>query len=219
MLHSVNDSVPPEFARENCPNNAIRPLELERLILALKRAGYSFAKFLDAVERGGAKTVCLTFDDGLEDNYSALLPILRRHSVPCTCFVTNRGAHSPEFLSPAQIREMDASGLVEIGGHTANHAKLDELPPDAARREIVENKLWLEDVLGRSVASFCYPKGGENDSVVRMVRDAGYACAAAMVKKMRPPSADPYRVHRQIIPRGMETWQAYLLATRGKCRI
>ena len=40
-----------------------------------------------------------------------------------------------------------------------------------------------------------------------------------MVKKMRPVGTDPYRIHRQIIPRGMKTWQSYLLATRGRYKI
>ena len=69
------------------------------------------------------------------------------------------------------------------------------------------------------IASFAYPCGGENDDIVAEVVAAGYRFAAAMVKKMRPVGTDPYRIHRQIIPRGMKTWQAYLLATRGKYKI
>ena len=88
-----------------------------------------------------------------------------------------------------------------------------------AREQIRANKRDLEAVLGHPIASFAYPCGGENDDIVSEVVAAGYRFAAAMVKKMRPVGTDPYRIHRQIIPRGMKTWQSYLLATRGKYKI
>ena len=118
-----------------------------------------------------------------------------------------------------QLREMDASGLVEIGGHTSGHCVLTSVDLPEAREQIRANKRDLESVLGHSIVSFAYPCGGENDDIVAEVRGAGYRFAAAMVKKMRPVEIDPYRIHRQIIPRGKKTWQAYLLATRGKYKI
>jgi peptidoglycan/xylan/chitin deacetylase (PgdA/CDA1 family) len=146
------------------------------------------------------------------------LPILKRHGVPATCFVTSR-FDDPRFLSREQLREMDASGLVEIGGHTSGHCVLTSVDLTEAREQIRANKRDLESVLGHSIVSFAYPCGGENDDIVAEVRGAGYRFAAAMVKKMRPVGTDPYRIHRQIIPRGKKTWQAYLLATRGKYKI
>lgn len=67
--------------------------------------------------------------------------------------------------------------------------------------------------------SFAYPCGGENEEIVSLLKAAGYKYAAAMKKKMRPVETDYYRIHRQIIPRGLETWKSVLLATRGKWKI
>lgn len=221
MLHSVSDAV----VDPECPNNSIRPSELEGLIENLKARGYRFRTFKGAIEdelsgdARSARTVCMTFDDGYVDNYTDLFPVLRRHRAEATCFVTSRGGSDARFLSPAQIREMHASGLVEFGGHTATHCVLDRVEAARARDEIESNKRWLEDVVGERVVSFAYPCGGENGEIVEMVRSAGYRYGAAMVKKMRPVATDLMRVHRQIIPRGVMPWQAYLLATRGKFRI
>jgi len=74
-------------------------------------------------------------------------------------------------------------------------------------------------VLGHPIVSFCYPRGGETDEIVEIVKAVGYKYAAAMVKKMRPVATDLYRIHRQIIPRGMPTWKSVLLATRGKWKL
>ena len=82
-----------------------------------------------------------------------------------------------------------------------------------------DNKRWIEEVLGKKIVSFCYSRGGENDAIVDLVKAVGYKYAAAMKKKMRPVGTDPYRIHRQIIPRGMETWKSGLLATRGRWKI
>ncbi len=214
MLHSVSDDV----VDETCPNNTIRPHELDALIARLLCAGYRFRTFRDAASDPGPRDVVLTFDDGYVDNYTDLFPILRRHGVPATCFVTSR-FEDPRFLSREQLREMDASGFVEIGGHTSGHCVLTSVGSDEVRRQIEDNKRDLESVLGHPIDSFAYPCGGEDDGIVAAVKTAGYKFAAAMVKKMRPVSVDPYRIHRQIIPRGMKTWQAYLLATRGKYKV
>jgi peptidoglycan/xylan/chitin deacetylase (PgdA/CDA1 family) len=214
MLHSVSDAV----VDASCPNNTIRPQELDALIVRLLRGGYRFRTFTDAASDPGPRDVVLTFDDGCVDNYVELLPILKHRGVPATCFVTSR-FDDPRFLSPGQLREMDASGLVEIGGHTSRHCVLTAVDRTEAREQIRANKRDLESILGHSIVSFAYPCGGENDDIVAEVSGAGYRFAAAMVKKMRPVGTDPYRIHRQIIPRGKKTWQAYLLATRGKYKI
>ncbi len=161
----------------------------------------------------------LTFDDGFADNLTNLLPILREFNVPATCFVTNRGQSSPEFLSGAQILELDQSGLVEIGGHTAHHCCMLHADIETARREVRRNKDWLEGILGHPVVSFAYPRGEYNDAIVAAVRAAGYRCAATMEKHLRPPPRDAFHIHRQILPRGKTPAELYMLATRGKYKL
>ncbi len=215
MLHSVSDLV----VDEECANNTIRPSELENLIIMLKKHGYQFDTVSGAIENPKPKTVAFTFDDGYIDNYLYLFPIIKKHNVKVTCFITNQGETNRRYMNPEQILEMDKSNLVEFGGHTATHTDLDSVSPEECMKAIEDNKAWIEKILNREIYSFAYPRGRHNDEVINVIKNAGYKYAVTMIKKMQNPQSDLFRIHRQIIPRGLKTWQAYLLTTRGKFRI
>jgi peptidoglycan/xylan/chitin deacetylase (PgdA/CDA1 family) len=78
-------------------------------------------------------------------------------------------------LTPTTLREL--AEVSEIGGHTLTHPRLPTIAPDEARREIVEGKDFLEQLLGHAVTSFCYPYGAYNKDHPAMVRSAGFTMA------------------------------------------
>lgn len=222
MLHSVGDTFP---LPPDCPlNNRIEPEKLRGVIRLLKKANYAFTTFgvafgVDEPPQTSRRRICLTFDDGYVDNYLTLFPILKEEGVCATCFVTNRGETDSHYLSAAQIRELDQSGLVEIGGHTASHCFMLHTDKASAKREIESNKAWLEEVLGHPIISFAYPRGEYDAEIVRFVQEAGYKCAATMEKHQRLPPTDAFHIRRQILPRGKSPYELYLLATREKYKI
>lgn len=82
-----------------------------------------------------------------------------------------------------QLREMEASGFVEIGGHTRNHPILSRLRPAKLRDEIGGCLEDLNTQLGPRPRSFCYPNGKPadfNEVVREAVVSAGFisACTA-----------------------------------------
>ena len=215
MLHSVAE----EVVEPVSPNNTVRPGELEALAVRLRRNGYVFQTLSEAVERPCRRSVVFTFDDGCRDNYDVLFPLVMRLDMRATCFVTDRGKRNLAFLSAEQMREMDASGRFEFGGHTSSHLILTDEKQQTAREEIRTNKANIEEILGHSVKSFSYPCGRYSPAVVEEVRAAGYRLAVTMEKGMRPPAVDPFRIHRQIISRGLDPAAAYLLVTRGRYKL
>ena len=94
MLHRVL----PEGEREQFTLNkdlAISPEKLEEFILLFKSKGFTFVS-LDEVQAWlekkttiQQKFICLTFDDGYRDNLIHGLPILEKHQVPATIYITN----------------------------------------------------------------------------------------------------------------------------------
>jgi len=80
-----------------------------------------------------ANPIVITFDDGYLDNWIYAFPLLKKYSLKATIFVSPefvdgreiiRGDDaSPGFLSWSEMREMVASGLIDIQSHTLTHTK------------------------------------------------------------------------------------------------
>ena len=95
-----------------------------------------------------------------------------------------------------EIREMQASGLVEIGSHTENHCRLlESLDAEIAGHEILASKRTLEDRLGGTVQSFCYPNGDVSALAARLVGE-NYRLAVTTQRGINGAKQDPYRLKR-----------------------
>jgi len=146
MFHSVGASHldwPYRFLSE--------PVALfERKIDYLLRRGYEFIfhddlyHYMKGEQSLSQKAVMLTFDDGFLDNWVIAFPILKRRGVKFTIYVSQEFVDISEtprptledlwdgraneddlqilgYLSWAEMRRMEASGLVDIQSHTSTH--------------------------------------------------------------------------------------------------
>ena len=141
-----------------------------------------------------AKTVILTFDDGFADNYRLAFPVLREFNAPATFFVITAALsgerdklHNPwiaDYLDWEQARQLQASGLIEFGCHTATHRTLRGLPASVLMEETDGAKRTLEDRLESAVTLFAYPFGSYGSwdaAAIEAVGRAGFAGAFTTV--------------------------------------
>lgn len=185
---------------------------------ALQQAGFQTLTFAQLLrQRAGPATVVLTFDDGLLDNYEVVFPLLLEYGLVATFFCVPgydgqtrwvhprtqrwsddpRPGYSQAFASVnAEQREEMARHGMEIASHTLTHRKLTTIPEVEWRRELCQSKEILEQQLGRPVETFCYPNGGYNSKVVRVVEEAGYLGACTTI-----PGYYSGRGNRFTIPR------------------
>jgi peptidoglycan/xylan/chitin deacetylase (PgdA/CDA1 family) len=87
-----------------------------------------------------------------------------------------------ELASWDDLRELAASGLVDIGSHSRTHPMLADADADDAWDEIAGSRRELEQRLDVEIASFCFPFGMPADyrpDQLAMVARAGYSCAVA----------------------------------------
>lgn len=156
------------------------------------------------------RPVIVTFDDGYESNYTMAFPALRRWGQKAVIFVApepdehtrNLVAGIDGFLSPQQMRELDAGG-VSIESHTLTHCILAELNDETARYELVESKRRLGDVLGRPVRHLAIPRAGYGRRIYRLALEAGYESICCNNKGSSTGWSDRFALPRIVIERDM----------------
>lgn len=115
---------------ETCNDVTITAGRLEQDFQWLNENGYHtvLPRELAAGQPLPEKAVLVTFDDGYRSNYELAYPLLQKYRIKAVIAIMvrmqDRGAES--FLSWDMCREMDASGLVEIGSHGYATHNLDE---------------------------------------------------------------------------------------------
>lgn len=80
-----------------------------------------------------------------------------------------------------EIHDMQNSGLVEFGVHTATHRLLTELADHEWHQEIIAPRQKLQQELSEEITAFCYPNGRPGHDFLPLhqerLREAGYCCA------------------------------------------
>jgi len=123
------------------------------------------------------KSVVLTFDDGYEDNYTAMFPILKKYNFKATIFVITSliDVHS-NILTSKQLLEMDKCGI-DIESHTVHHDNLKMISKVEQLKTLIQSKRYLEKTLNKQINFFAYPNGGYNKSAIEALKDTGYKMA------------------------------------------
>ncbi|MCK4325702.1 polysaccharide deacetylase family protein [bacterium] len=177
------------------------------------------------------KTVALTFDDGYLDNWLYAYPILKKYKMKATIFVITspiRDRHSnstPEisphsetrpaavlgkglsdhYLSWAEMREMEDSGLVDIQCHTHSHQRLDS-PEVDCHNELSLSKKLIDEHLKKDCSFIAWPWGTCNEEVIALARQLGYRGAVITKKGPNTPASDPMKIRRFDTEKGNLGW-------------
>lgn len=117
--------------------------------------------------------VTVTFDDGLEDNYTNAYPILREFGLKAYFFILVGRVGTRGYMNWQQILELKDGGMI-IGSHGMSHRILTGLSDEELDYELGESKKVLENSLGKSVDYFSIPRGFCNKMVIEKAKKTGY---------------------------------------------
>jgi peptidoglycan/xylan/chitin deacetylase (PgdA/CDA1 family) len=86
-----------------------------------------------------------------------------------------RESHRPMTLE--ELWALTGSDVVDLGCHTTTHPSLPIQPPSVQRAEIADGREACAKIIGQLPATFAYPFGDYDSSVVDLVRYAGFEAA------------------------------------------
>ncbi len=187
---------------------------LEKHFRFLVKNGFQTITFADLYElRIEKKPVIITFDDGFQDNYENLLPLLKKYNLKAVLYVLvplvkkfndwdeKDGEPQAPLMDATEIKSMSDSGLVEIGSHGFSHKNFCKLSDDELKHELVASKLELEKITNKKVISLAYPFGIYNHKVKQATIEAGYEFSVATDSGPVRFSEDLFAIRRiQIFP-------------------
>jgi len=230
MYHMI--SPPRPGARFN--GLRVAPQQFERQLRWLSAQGwhsFTLSELLARADTLPEKSFAITFDDGYADNLLQALPLLKKYHCKATLYLVvdrferdwsqQRKAHHNEGellreakLSDDQVRELLASGCIELGSHSMTHADFLRLDRAQAGAELLQSRQQLEQRFGVAVNSFAYPFGHYTPEQVELVRAAGYASAVTTHEGIEAPGQWDVLQLRRVKISGRDNWPAFLLRMR-----
>ena len=182
---------------EPCNEMTVTASRLEEDLQWLEDNGYTtvLPRELAAGDPLPEKPVLITFDDGYRSNYELAYPLLQKYRAKAVISLMTymQDSCAGEFLSWDMCREMEASGLVEIGSHTYRCHNLDgrggvyerdgfngiQRRPEESGAEFQSRVLddiqksydLLTENLGHAPVFFAYPYGLEEPSAEGLIRE------------------------------------------------
>ena len=229
MYHMVRDGIP--GSRSN--KLRVPPDLFEKQVRWLKAEGYAFVTVSQLLDEpaGGAKRVAITFDDGYRDNLANALPILRKYGACMTLYLVGDRERCPDWpaqrksgragtdlsreerLSDDEVREMLASGVVELGSHTMTHVDLtrEDIERD---HELLGSKAHIEELFDVPVRTFCYPFGLFSAGDPDRLRECGYEAALTTEQGISDIQRDDPMRWKRVKVSGTEGMFAFRLRMR-----
>jgi len=212
----------------------ISQAQFESQLQMLKDEGYAFYRLAD-VERllaGGEglpeKAVMLAFDDGYQSFATHVLPVARQYNVPAVCFAVTKYMDFDiifglPHMSTVELKEVAASGLLELAGHSYDGHRTAETA-DGSHRPVLINRIRkpqstlietdeeyaarvrndfamtatvLKD-LGAGIGSrhFTFPFTARSDEAVSLGRAAGFQYFYIGGEQLVRPDTDPGAIPR-----------------------
>jgi peptidoglycan/xylan/chitin deacetylase (PgdA/CDA1 family) len=192
---------------------AVSPAAFEAQMDYLARNGYhviTLSRLTGFLERGEPiprKSIVLTIDDGYRSTFEIAYPILRKYGFPATVFLYSDFVGAPDALTWPQMKEMEASGLVNIQPHSKTHANLslhlagetDARYRDRLRAEVDTPIRLIQDRLAVPSLVYAFPYGDVNETLIDLLKRQGVRAGVTVTPGGNAFFAYPFMLRRSMV--------------------
>jgi peptidoglycan/xylan/chitin deacetylase (PgdA/CDA1 family) len=205
----------------------VTPAAFEAQMAYLATNGYTVVPiarlpaYLEGREPIPHKAVVITIDDGYRSTHEFAYPVLRKYKFHATVFLYTDFVGAPDALTWAQMREMTASGLIDLQPHSKTHSNLtvrqngeqEGRYRERVRREVDTPVDVIRSQLGLTSIAYAFPYGDVNDTVVGELRSKGVKLGVTVTPGGNAFFAPPYMLRRTMIFGGddLEAFRAKLV--------
>lgn len=183
QYHHVSDTTP--------QSTSISPEKFKEHINWIKDNNFHVLALPDIIKNLKAKrkfshnkVIAITFDDANRSVCDTAWPILKKHLLPFTLFISTKSVDNDyqSQCSWSQLRDMAASGLMTPANHSHQHLNMisSEFSSDPSnwkqtmREEILKAQALIEDNVGNASRFFAYPFGEYNSALTTLVTELGF---------------------------------------------
>jgi len=97
---------------------------------------------------------------------------------------TQKLADTYAGMTAEQLKELGGDPLFSVGVHTLDHPFLTQCKRDEARRQILDNRNWIERITGKPCESIAYPSGDYNAQVLSDCKQIGLKSGHAVIPQV-----------------------------------
>ena len=176
----------------------IRAEQLERQLELLARSGFEplAPQKLLHDKQPQERSYVLSFDDGTQDHYEVVMPVLARYKQKAIFFVPTSKLDRPGYLRTDTVRKMSQAGHL-IRSHSHEHRRLDWMVEEDIRVQLQLSRKIVGQITGENPAIFAPPGG----YITRKVRALAQEEGMGVIRTMRwGYNRDPDLVSLDCIP-------------------
>lgn len=116
------------------------------------------------------KNICLTFDEGYENGYTAqILDTLKEKNIKAIFFCTYDYVKD----NPELVHRMIDEGHI-VGNHSYRHYNFTQIDADTARDEVTILHDYVAEQFGYEMKYFRFPEGAFSEQTLAITKDLGY---------------------------------------------
>jgi len=189
----------------------------------------SYERALALLQQGRPLTqnlFVLTFDDGYEDFYTQVFPLLQAFQLPAILFVTTGFVEERITYPLAQVQlearpvtwdmlgHMHQSGLITLGAHTHTHPNLVKVSTRQVNDELTRPIQLFQTRLGLPLKHFAYPRALWDERTEILIKQHYSSAVIGEGKKATADQCTPYRIPRVPV-RVSDGWFFFRAKLRG----